>query len=248
VTVSKGAHIAVQLPPDCAGQGISTLSRQGEGFTVIPTRGLHSLGPTWTIHEGDPDDIRPLEADIAWLLDEANYLLPGLALKRSDVVFAWAGARPLTYDPAIPTGKKSREIRDLGPEGAPNIMAMTGGPIMTYRSAGTELTRLIEARRPPAGKPQSLAWTSRLPADVAAYAATAAKTEQVETLADLMFRRIGLGWSKNMGAAQARQIAETVAPALNWDGARIDAEVRQYMQYLAEHHAFSPPEGEGTQR
>lgn len=239
VAISKGVHVMVQLPPDCAGLGISTLNRQGEGFTVIPTRGMHSLGPTWTMHDGDPDDIRPLEEDIAWILEETNYLLPGLALKRSDVLFTWAGARPLTYDPAFPGGRKSREIRDLGAEGAGNMLAMTGGPVMTYRSAGEELAALIRTRRAPSGPPRQQRSLPRLPARSQTHVADAAQGEHVVTLADLLFRRLGWGWSKTMGVEQARQAANDIAPILGWDRQRIDQEVQTYLDYLGEHHSYS---------
>ena len=59
ITGTKGAHIRVQLPPDCADNGVATINR------------LHE--PFW----------------------------------RRDVIFTWAGLRPLTYDPALPKGPLS---------------------------------------------------------------------------------------------------------------------------------------------
>lgn len=156
-------------------------------------------------------------------------------------MFAWAGARPLTYDPAVPTGKKSREIKDLGSEGAENILAMTGGPIMTYRSAGTELAAQVAARRAPSGKPRPAQTASRLPAKAQAHARGAAESEHVATLADLMFRRIGIGWNKDMGAADIHRIASEVGPTLGWDAVRTRAEIDGYFAQLREHHAFHWP-------
>jgi len=100
----------------------------------VPWRGMHYFGPTETVYDGNIDDIRPEEEEIEFLRAEANYLLPGLALKRSDILFAWAGVRPLTWDPTLPDGKRSREVHDLKSEGLPGVYAMTAGPIMTHRS------------------------------------------------------------------------------------------------------------------
>src|SRR5262249_52393907 len=104
---TKGVHIMVQLPPECAGTGIASLNRLNEGLYCVPWRGMHYFGPTETVYEGDVDAIRPEEDEIAFLIDEANHLLPGLGLRRRDVLFAWAGVRPLTWDPAQPNGKRS---------------------------------------------------------------------------------------------------------------------------------------------
>ncbi len=58
VVGTKGAHLLVRLPPDCAGTGIAALSRRGEPFYCIPWRGLHFFGPTETLYDGDPHDVR----------------------------------------------------------------------------------------------------------------------------------------------------------------------------------------------
>ncbi|MBV9785678.1 MAG: FAD-dependent oxidoreductase, partial [Acidisphaera sp.] len=162
ITGTKGVHIMVRLPPECRDRGIATLNRLNEGLYCVPWRGMHYFGPTETLYEGDIDDIRPEEADISFLLDEANHLLPTLRLKRADVLFAWAGVRPLTYNPDLPTGNRSRELHDLGLEGMPGALAMTAGPVMTHRGAGQEITAAVQRRLPPSRAPQPLSYAARL--------------------------------------------------------------------------------------
>ncbi|MEI4883963.1 hypothetical protein, partial [Klebsiella pneumoniae] len=53
VTGTKGAHIMVRLPPDCADYGIATINRADEPFYCFPWRGMHFFGPTETLYEGD---------------------------------------------------------------------------------------------------------------------------------------------------------------------------------------------------
>jgi glycerol-3-phosphate dehydrogenase len=251
ITGTKGVHIMVRLPPECRNHGIATLNRLHEGFYCVPWRGLHYFGPTETLYEGDIDDIRPLEEEVDFLLGEANHLLPALALKRSDVLFAWAGVRPLTYDPALlPQGKRSRELHDLGREGMPDVLALTAGPIMTHRSAGAELARAVSGRIQPSGRAQALSHAARLfpenqnsPPLLEDYTAVkladlrhAAQHEHVTNLVDLLFRRTGAGWTASMAAGAAERAAREVAGVLGWSEGRIAAEVAAYRAYLARNH------------
>ena len=85
---TKGIHIMVQLPRECADYGIATLNRRNEPLYCMPWRSLHYFGPTETIYEGDLDNIRAEDEEIDCLLEEANHLLPSLGLKRSDILLA----------------------------------------------------------------------------------------------------------------------------------------------------------------
>ncbi len=251
ITGTKGVHIMVRLPPECQDYGIATLNRLHEGFYCVPWRGMHYFGPTETLYEGDIDDIRPREEEIAFLIEEANYLLPALALKRSDVLFAWAGVRPLTYDKALlPQGKRSRELHDLAADGRPGVFALTAGPVMTHRSAGSEIVRAVRTRLKPSHPPQTISYAARhypenqnSPPLLDDYATVklsdlrfAAQHEFATNLADLMFRRTGAGWTKTMGAQVVNRAAEEVAGILGWDEARVAAEVAAYRAYLAHQH------------
>ena len=159
ITGAKGVCIMFQLPAECQGHALTVINRVNEPINLVPWRGMHYFGPTETLFEGDIDDIKPLDEEIDWLINEANYLLPGMRpLKKSDVIYSWAGVRPLTYSPDLPKGNRSREIHDLGREGMPNVFALTAGPIMTHRSAGIELTEVVQKHLSPSGAPKTLSF------------------------------------------------------------------------------------------
>src|SRR4029077_6304176 len=105
---TKGCHIVVRLPDECRGHGIATLNSRQEPFYCIPWHDLHYFGPTETVYDGDRDHILVTEHEIEWIISGANRLLPALKLTRADVISTWAGVRPLTYDAAIPAGRRSR--------------------------------------------------------------------------------------------------------------------------------------------
>jgi glycerol-3-phosphate dehydrogenase len=251
ITGTKGVHIMIRLPPDCQDYGIATLNRLNEGFYCVPWRGMHYFGPTETLYEGNLDDIRPLESEIGFLLDEANHLLPSIKLKRDDVIFAWAGVRPLTYDKALlPQGKRARELHDLGTEGMPDAFALTAGPVMTYRSAGVEVARAVARRIKPSRPPQTLSYAARrypenqnspplLDDDTTVKLADlqfAAEREHATNLVDLLFRRTGAGWTASMAGRTAERAAAAVAGVLGWDDVRVAKEVADYRDYLARNH------------
>lgn len=250
---TKGVHIAVRLPPECKYRGVMGHNREHEHLYCFPWRDLHYFGPTETLYDGDIDDIYATDDDIDWLLAEVNYLFPSINLKRGDILFSWAGVRPLTYDPRYPKGARDRVVHDLGTEGMPNVLAMTAGPIMTHRSAGAELLAAVKGRIQPSGaaRPISYAarrfpenqnsppllnhWTDAKLSDVKHVA----ETEYPVTLVDVI-RRVGAQWTATMAHEGAEAAARAAAPALGWDETRIAREVDAYHQYLARTHRVGP--------
>ncbi len=249
---TKGAHIVIRLPEACRDHGVIGFNREGEEpVYLVPWRqGLHYMGVTETIYEGDIDDIHATDEDIDWLIAEANHLVPSLGLARADVLYTWAGVRPLTYDPKVPKGVRSREVHDLAEDGMPGALAMTAGPVTTHRSAGRELLAAVGRRLQPSGPAQAADYAPHLfpgtesspallnhyPDITLADLDHAAKHEQAETLVDLLCRRTGIGWTETMGREGARKAAETVADILGWDEARIDAEVAAFHVHLDHAH------------
>ena len=254
ITGTKGCHIMVRLPPECREYGIATLNRLREPFYCLPWRGLHYFGPTETLYEGDLDDIRVSEEEIDFLLGEANFLLSALSLKRSDVISTWAGVRPLTHDPALPKGSRSRVVHDLAEDGLPNVLALTAGPIMSHRSAGRDLTKAVLRRLAPTRPPQQPSYLSHpfpenqnspplLDDDASVRLSDlrhAAAHEYPASLVDVLIRRTGAGLTEDMASAAAGRAAATIADILGWDGPRMEQEVRSYHDYVSRTHGCCP--------
>ncbi|MCG7360557.1 FAD-dependent oxidoreductase [Roseomonas sp. ACRSG] len=251
---TKGIHIAIRLPPECRDACVTWQNRHNEHMYVLPWNGLHYLGPTEVVYEGDLDDIHPTEAEIAWVIDEVAHMLPGMPLKRQDVVYAWAGVRPWTHSPEAPKGLRSRVLHDMAAEGMPGVMALTGGPVMSHRSAGRDACAAVEQRLPPSGPKRAISYAARLapatldsplllngqPQVTMAELRHAAATEHPVTLSDLLFRRLLVGWSESMGQGAAQQAAQSVADILGWDEERVEQEVNAYHARLRHLHLMEP--------
>jgi glycerol-3-phosphate dehydrogenase len=142
----------------------------------------------------------------------------------------------------------------MAKDGMPNALALTSGPLLAHRTAGRKLRDTIRAKIDPSQPKQQLSYRAKLfrespesptllnqGSDVRlAHLRQAAAEEQPVTLADIMFRRVGVGWTATNGREAARVAAEAVADIMGWDDARIGVEVERYIAYLEEKHPALP--------
>jgi glycerol-3-phosphate dehydrogenase len=242
----KGIHIAVRLPDEFTDWGLFAYNSIGEPLYCLPWRGMHYIGLTRTPFAGDAAGVVASDEEIDWMIGETNRCLPKLALTRSDVLFTWAGVQPVTFDPQDPKGNREIKIHDLAADGLPGILTLTGGPIMTHRRVAKRLVRAVSNRMSPSGSPQDLSFQSddpaaeqnapRIVSETASVSTLAvercARDEQPRSLADLLMRRLGLGWASDQGLALARPVAEAAAPHLGWSEGRIETEINAYRTHL----------------
>src|SRR5687768_4496936 len=124
---TKGAHIAVPRARIGNRDALTILSPiDGRVMFVLPAGTNAIIGTTDTPTTSHPDDVRASEADVTYLLASANAFFPAAKLKRSDVVSAWAGVRPLIavgYGDAATSASREHALTwtDSG------MVAITGG-------------------------------------------------------------------------------------------------------------------------
>ncbi len=113
-----------------------------ENHTLIGT--TDQMGPAETSPRAPEDDIE-------WLLKESSkYLTPDLEFRRSDVLSAWRGWRPLAADPhAAPDAPASRDhVISENPD--TGIIFIAGGKWTTWREMAEEVTdRVVGKNGPP---------------------------------------------------------------------------------------------------
>jgi glycerol-3-phosphate dehydrogenase len=176
VRLVKGSHIVV---PRIAGADDAFLLQADDGRVVflLPFAGRFTLiGTTDVAYEGDPARAAISEAEENYLIGVANRFLAA-PLARADIVWRFAGVRPLDDDASSDPSAVTRDYRLLldAPAGVPPLLNVIGGKVTTYR-------RLAEAAlgklAPHLGRPLGPAWTVQAPlpggdmagADFAAYA------------------------------------------------------------------------------
>ncbi|MGA1669711.1 MAG: glycerol-3-phosphate dehydrogenase, partial [Candidatus Nanopelagicaceae bacterium] len=130
VRMSKGSHIVV--PGDAiSSEGGIIIKTNVSVLFIIPWFGKWIVGTTDTEYDEDPTQPVASDADIDYILDQANRVLKP-RLKRSDVIGVYAGLRPLiSSSPDSPTTKLSRE--HIVDRPTPGFVSIAGGKYTTYR-------------------------------------------------------------------------------------------------------------------
>ncbi|MES1990014.1 MAG: glycerol-3-phosphate dehydrogenase/oxidase [Pseudomonadota bacterium] len=101
---SKGIHIITR---ELSGKNaLAIQSDIGGHFFVIPWRGHTIIGTTDAVFKDEPDRVGVTEDDIRDFLSVINDGLPGLHLKREDVLHHYVGIRPLIDHEPDATGPK----------------------------------------------------------------------------------------------------------------------------------------------
>lgn len=247
----KGVSIAVQLPASFEGVGIAGKNSEGDAIMCVPWGKLHYIGPTETVYDGDIEDVKPEDADIDHLIEEINRFLPGMAMDRSKILHAWAGVRPVSYDPDRAKGRRMpfSVIHDLGAQGFANVLTISWAAFMMYRPTARRVLAAVRRRIRPSRPLQQVpardaaATTAESPPLIAsrpevthADILRCVEQEHARDLVGILFRRTGLGWYVGIPEHSVREAATLVAPHLGWDAADIDREVADYMAYTRKYH------------
>lgn len=137
---TKGSHIVVDPFPGAPSDALYIeAKRDGRPYFIIPWNDLYLIGTTDLRYDGDVDRVVPTEEEIRYLIDETNTAIPSAGLDRESVRYAYAGLRPLPYQPA---GKESgitrrHIVRDHAPR-VEGLLSIVGGKLTTYRSLAEE--------------------------------------------------------------------------------------------------------------
>ena len=73
-------------------------------------------------------------AEMTYLLNEVNQLIPEAKLSPRDVLYTFSGVRPLPYAPGVVEAKipRSHVLHDHAPD-MPGLVTVVGGKLTTYR-------------------------------------------------------------------------------------------------------------------
>lgn len=155
---TKGSHILVDHPDllmALNGRMIYFEADDGRICLVFDYLGRALVGST-DIRADDPDSVTCSDAEIDYFIEALRSLLPGLTFDRSQIVYAYAGIRPLPNSEGVAPGLISRDHSApvAEPEGSRTwpIISLVGGKWTTFRGFAEEvadqvLTRLGHARR-----------------------------------------------------------------------------------------------------
>jgi glycerol-3-phosphate dehydrogenase len=147
---TKGSHI---VTPKIKGGPRSALyapaKKDGRPFVIVPWRDYHLIGTTDVRFEGNLDDVHADAWEVEYLLNEANSILSGTTLTESDVLYSFAGVRPLPYTEGKREGEITRRhiIYDHeSEERVRGLISIIGGKVTTYRNLAEQTVDLVFKR------------------------------------------------------------------------------------------------------
>ncbi|MCC6443517.1 MAG: glycerol-3-phosphate dehydrogenase [Armatimonadetes bacterium] len=143
---TKGSHLVVRQREGLPNAPVYTPARaDGRPFFILPWREFMLIGTTDIPFDGDLDTLVADEQEIEYLIREANALLPRARLQRDDILYTFAGVRPLPPGDSD-AGKRTRRhfLYDHEREdGIFGLVSIIGGKLTTYRSLAEETVGIV---------------------------------------------------------------------------------------------------------
>jgi glycerol-3-phosphate dehydrogenase len=195
---TKGIHCML---PRMTERAVYLSTADDRMIFVIPWREFSMIGTTDTDFDGDLDRLSATREEVEYLLDAVRPALPDPRVAFDQVIYTYAGARPLAFEEGAPASKVSRDHKVVveGPEG--RFLSITGTKLTCFRSLAEQVgdhvmralgrgersrTALLtlDGLDEEAGKIEARAWM-----DVSAdMAATGLSRETMQTLVEIYGR------------------------------------------------------------
>nr|WP_274637773.1 glycerol-3-phosphate dehydrogenase/oxidase [Microbacterium bovistercoris] len=149
---TKGSHIVLDHPDLLAATGGRELffeHRDGRIVLIYPLKGRVLVGTTDLEHDM-ADPIVCTDAEVDYFLGLIAHVLPGIPVARDQIVYRYAGVRPLPGHGDLAPGFVSRDYR-IEQERLPGradaaILSLVGGKWTTFRASAEHLTdRTLQA-------------------------------------------------------------------------------------------------------
>ncbi|MDQ6745837.1 MAG: glycerol-3-phosphate dehydrogenase [Actinomycetota bacterium] len=135
---TKGVHLVVESFPGAPDEALYVEAGDGRPYFIVPWNNLFLIGTTDTRYEGDLDHVVAEEEEIEYLISATNEVIPPANLTRYDVLYTYAGVRPLP-ETAGQEGSVTRShvIHDHAPE-IDGLLSIVGGKLTTFRQLAQE--------------------------------------------------------------------------------------------------------------
>jgi glycerol-3-phosphate dehydrogenase len=141
---TKGAHLVL---PRLTERAVYLSTQDDRMVFVIPWREFSLVGTTDTDSSDSPDRVWATPEDVRYLLAETRRVLADPRVEESNIVYAYAGIRPLTFEAGTRASRVSRQHRVFAEGPDDRFLSITGTKLTCYRSlaerVGDEVVRRL---------------------------------------------------------------------------------------------------------
>jgi glycerol-3-phosphate dehydrogenase len=143
---TKGSHIVLDNPAlleATKGRELFFENDDGRIVLIYPVKGRVLVGTTDL--DADPrDPMIETDEDTEYFIKLVSQVFPGIAVDRSQIVFTYAGIRPLPHHDDEAPGFVSRDYRiERGTFGGSPLLSLVGGKWTTFRALGEHLANEV---------------------------------------------------------------------------------------------------------
>jgi glycerol-3-phosphate dehydrogenase len=132
---TKGIHC---LLPRITERAIYHSTRDDRMIFVIPWREFSLVGTTDTDFDGDLDRVHATRDEVDYLLAEVRQAMPDPRVAAGEVLYTYAGVRPLSFEEGRRASDVSRS-HTVVEEGGGRLLSITGTKLTCFRSLAEEL-------------------------------------------------------------------------------------------------------------
>jgi glycerol-3-phosphate dehydrogenase len=132
---TKGIHC---LLPRLTERAIYQSTSDDRMIFVIPWREFSLVGTTDTDFDGDLDRVHATRAEVDYLLGEVRHAVPDPRVAASEVLYTYAGVRPLSFE----EGRRASDVaraHKVVEEAGGRFLSITGTKLTCFRSLAEEL-------------------------------------------------------------------------------------------------------------
>jgi glycerol-3-phosphate dehydrogenase len=141
---TKGAHLVL---PRLTERAVYLSTHDDRMVFVIPWREFSLVGTTDTDFDDNPDRVWATAEDVRYLLAETRRVLADPRVAESNIVYTYAGIRPLTVESGKRASAVSRQHRVFSEGPDDRFLSVTGTKLTCYRSlaerVGDEVARRL---------------------------------------------------------------------------------------------------------
>lgn len=148
---TKGSHILLDHPEllrQLNGRMLYFEADDGRILLVVPFQGKALVGST-DIPSDDPENVACTDDETGYFLQSLRDLLPGFSFDRNQIVYAYAGIRPLPNSQGVAPGLISRDhSAPKDPATAERsfpVISLVGGKWTTFRAFSAEVADIVLA-------------------------------------------------------------------------------------------------------
>jgi glycerol-3-phosphate dehydrogenase len=153
----RESHIMLRPWPGAPTIGLHASTRKGRPISIAPWNGMLQVGVTETRYSGDPSLAEPNAEEAEFLLGSATALFPQARLTAADIVFSYAGVRPVPYRPGRSPFRSGVApcrhcVHNHAEEGALGLLSIFGATLTTADSLARKTAHTM-GLHPPGGEP-----------------------------------------------------------------------------------------------